>query len=183
MGSHSAGKKWVGASLVGMAMLIVAFRIGPGWACVPQPLISLQPSASGPAGSQVALTGLAFGQGAVEVRWNAIDGPLLAQGTGPTISGPINVPQTPNGLYSIIAFNRAPDGTVGSSARASFQVTPAGTPTTEASSPATSLDVPRPPKGGNNRSVTLFTGLGALITGAVFGAALMRRRRPRVLAE
>lgn len=184
MGSHSAGKRWVSASVVGTAILMLALGVGPGWACVPQPLISLQPSASGPPGSQLALTGLAFGQGPVEVRWNAVDGPLLAQGSGPTISGPINVPQTPEGLYSIIAFNRAPDGTVGSSSRASFQVTAAGTPTTtQASSPATSVEVPPPSKGGNSRSGTLFTGLAALVTGVVVGATLMRRRRHRVLAE
>ena len=102
-----------------MGILVAAPR---SWSCVPQPLISLQPSASGPSGTAVSVEAQAI-DGPAEVRWNGVDGPLLARGTGPTFSAPISVPDTSPGLYTVILIERKADGGVGSSARASFLVT------------------------------------------------------------
>lgn len=180
MARHAAIGKWAFASAAGMATLVLALHVVPGWACVPQPLINLQPNASGPAGSQVTVNGLALGQGTVEVRWNAVDGPLLAQGTGPTVSGSITIPETADGLYSVIAFNRGPDGTVGSTGRASFEVRAPGAPAGEASSPSTTrAPVQVRSGGGSNAAVTVLVGLAALAVGLAAGVTVTKRWRTR----
>ena len=92
-------------------------------ACVPQPLIWVQPKASGPSSSQVTLDGIAFSPGPVEIRWNTIDGPLLLTADGPTFNAVIAIPPSQPGQYALLAFSRDQNGAVGVSARAAFTVT------------------------------------------------------------
>lgn len=106
-------------------LLSAAIAVGvtlPAWACVPQPLVTIEPAASGPAGSEVTVEGVAL-NGRVEVRWNAIDGPLLATGSGPEISAAVAIPSVSPGLYSVVVVEREPGGGLGSSGRAAFLVT------------------------------------------------------------
>lgn len=149
--------------------------ISPAWACMPQPLVTLQPRASGPAGSKLTVEATSV-TGTSEIRWNALDGPQLAAGVGPNLSQPITIPPAPDGLYTVLVLERRPDGSVGSTGRAAFLIgaAPAGTgagsggaginPTsTRRSSP---LGYPLVAAGG----------LGLVALGAAGGAVAARRR-------
>lgn len=91
-------------------------------ACVPQPIIWLQPKASGPPGTEVAVSGSSFNADPIEVRWNALDGPQLGGAEGPEFSTSFLVPEAPPGLYVVVALSRDRNGTVSSRATSSFEV-------------------------------------------------------------
>lgn len=113
-----------------MVILLLLFVLAGGvladskstMACVPQPLITLAPAASGPVGSQLVASGYSI-VGRAEVRWNALDGPLLATATGPTFVVSLTVPDSQPGLYTIVLLERGANGGLGSTGRASFLVT------------------------------------------------------------
>jgi len=157
--------------------VLVALASGwaAAWACVPQPLVTVKPQASGPAGSQVTISSTAV-SGSAEVRWNAVDGPSLATATGPDFSVPITIPASPDGLYSVVVLGRRADGSVGPSASAPFLVTSPGAspallprPKTAVTQPSTSESLSVP--------VAAAGGVGLLVVGAVVGALVTRRRR------
>lgn len=76
------------------------------WGCA-----SIQPkltgtegqTSSGPAASQVTITGKDFGAGPVEVRWNSKTGQLLGQAMGPNFSVSIKIPDAAVGVHHILA--------------------------------------------------------------------------------
>lgn len=98
---------------------------GRAWACVPQPLVSLQPTGSGPAGGEVTVNGVSVA-GDAEIRWNGLQGPLLATVAGPAFTSKVKVPAADPGLYTIIVLERTPSGGVGSTGRAAYLVTSGG---------------------------------------------------------
>lgn len=109
--------------LAGVVALTLMSWVSSGWACIPQPkLVSLQPQASGPAGSRVTVQGLGFDQGPIEIRWNGSDGPQLAKAEGPNFSAEITIPSSPEGLYGVVVLGRKVDGAVGNTGTAAFQV-------------------------------------------------------------
>jgi len=92
------------------------------------------PPGSGPVGSQVTLEGDSFiGGEAVEIRWNELDGPLLAKETVPAGSTsfktdpPITIPQAPADTHVILAKTTNKEGKT-FVARTTFTVTEAGAP-------------------------------------------------------
>lgn len=105
-----------------LAVGVVAAVVSTAWACVPQPLVTLAPSARGPAGSQVTVNGYAL-KNPAEIRWNAVDGPLLGEAQGPVFSVPVRVPAVKEGLYVVVVLEREPNGALGSTTQASFEVT------------------------------------------------------------
>lgn len=119
--------------LVGLLALVVPMAIA--WACLPLPAITVGPSSSGPVGSEVTLTAVAFGGGPVEVRWNALDGPLLASAVGPNFETKVKIPEAPSGLYLLVVIGRLEDGSVNGKATTPFDVradgeAPVGPPST-----------------------------------------------------
>lgn len=105
---------WAAVAVVVAGALMAA---GGAWACVPQPNIFLQPRSSGPPGSQLSVAGANF-ENPVELRWNATDGALLASGLATSFTAaPITLPETPDGLYVVVALERGPGGVVGNVAR------------------------------------------------------------------
>ncbi len=175
------------AALVSSAAVVALTWAGLVWACVPQPLLTVVPQASGPPGAQVTVQGFAFGPARVEIRWNSLDGPLLTTVQGPQVSAAVTIPEAPEGLYSILAFERGADGAVGSSGRAAFQVTSAGRSSPEASTPAATApteSVVEPPSTSSSSSgVSLgaasFVGALLLAVGIVVGS-LLRDGRGRI---
>jgi hypothetical protein len=158
----------------------IAGLCGTAWACVPQPFISLRPDASGSSGEQVSAAGINFGDDTVDLRWNGIDGPLLAKAQGPSFSTSVTVPGASDGLYTILAIPRAPDGAVhGSVAAAVFQVVSTGrarggtgTATGQRNTRSTTS-----PSGSLNAVAAAIGGAGLLVLGICAGLALSRRRR------
>ncbi len=162
-----------------VAMVLVS--LGPAAACVPRAnLVSLQPRASGPAGSEVTVEALGFGKGKAEVRWNGASGPLLGTGAGPSFSASVTVPATAPGLYAVVVLIRQPGGSIGDAGAAAFQVTGAegslgqdpGGWNRDARGPAA---VPSRPAGA---PLLLAAGAGLLTLGVAVGVLLGRRRRP-----
>ena len=92
-------------ALGGMAVLVVA--ASAAWACVSGPVVNLSTVTAKP-GEQVTVTGTGFRQAdPVQVRWNALDGPIVAQVAKPesnqTISANFMVPPgTAPGSYVVI---------------------------------------------------------------------------------
>ena len=112
------------------------------WACSPArgAAISSQPQ-SGLAGTQVSISGAEFsaasaGKSLVEIRWNGVDGTLLAQVAGPDFTQTITIPNVASNVYTINAIQRDLEGNVTANAATAFAVTTPGAPA--ASSPTAS---------------------------------------------
>lgn len=166
-------------ALVGLLVLVAA----PGWACVPQPLVSLQPASSGPAGTQVTVEGINFGSGEVEIRWNGAQGERLASAGG-HFSVPVTIPSVAPGLYVVTAVSRGAQGEVNQSAVAPFQVVG---PASVSSAPSAPPENAQPADGGSGSSTRLgalvLAGMAGLVGGGISSAILTGRsqRRPSVI--
>ena len=147
------------------------------WACVPQPVVVVQPSNFGPVGSKVTIEGLRFAVGPTEIRWGGLEGPLLATGMGPNISQEVTVPSAGAGLYSIVVFSRAADGSVGTAVQATaFEVTAGENATSEAPSPTPATGQPGS-KGHSYQWVPLLVWIG--LFGLCIGGGTIAIRRGR----
>lgn len=165
---------------VAVGLLTLALGAGgSAWGCVPQPLISLQPRSSGPGGSKVIVDAIAVDPGRVEVRWNGLDGELLATAEGPKFSLPVAIPQVTEGLYTIVVLARDANGAVGSSGRAAFLVTSSSDSSASSSSPPSMVSTPSPPPSSDVASPALLgMGLGVAVVGGLIGAAVVRAKSP-----
>ena len=159
------------------ATLTWVLTASTSWACVPQPLLSILPRSSGEPGQAVTLEGLHF-SGRVEIRWNTIDGPLLASPIGSPFSVATTVPEAPEGLYALVALERDQAGGIVGVTRSAFEITsmkdddstfPVTTPTSITA-------------GRSSTSTPLAAGLGAVggvvvfLFGSYCGARFTRRR-------
>jgi hypothetical protein len=92
-------------ALGGAAALVIA--ASAAWACVSGPVVNLSTVTAKP-GDQVTLTGTGFRQAdPIQVRWNALDGPVVAQvakpGSDQTVTANFMVPPgTVPGSYVVI---------------------------------------------------------------------------------
>jgi len=110
----------VGTAVAGAAMIGTA---GVSLACVPQPLVTVQPRATGPSGTRATVEGIDFGDGSpVEIRWNGATGPMIGAATGPQFSVEVKIPDTAAGLYGLVVLARSQDGGISSAARSAFEV-------------------------------------------------------------
>lgn len=182
------GKQALAGALACFAVLAVTlFGLSRAWACFPLPVVTLEPRASGPPGTEVVVNGVDF-NGAVEVRWNSLDGPQLAGATGPNFSTKAKIPDAPAGLYTLVVLSRAPDASVTVKAAASFEVVlPAGA-RSGAATPPPSRRAPAgtsssPGGGASSRgpagAVLALAGVGLLGVGGLAGARVGRRRPAR----
>lgn len=182
--SLSGPRRWRLASLLFLGVAGVAIPGSEAWACVPQPLVTVTPKASGPPGTEFTVNGYAIA-GRAEVRWNALDGPLLASADGPVFSTTVTVPEVAEGLYSVLVLERSADGGLGSTGRASFEVTavpPTAPLTGNEGPPSTASGASGVPAGSSIPTGTAAAGaVGLLAVGGIGGAVLARRRGPRAL--
>lgn len=178
-GTH-AGSALARGSVVLMltALTTVAVVAAKASACVPQPLIVVSPKSSGPPGAQVTVDGFAM-NGLVEIRWNAIDGPLLAEGEGPVFSVPVTVPETDEGVYTLLALERDANGGLGSTARSSFEVTGGSGSSPPRRSQSSPVATSQGRSGSSTLSLPVATvvavGMGLVVLGGI-GALLLARR-------
>lgn len=106
-------RRWVatGSAAAGVVLALTA----TAWACVSGPAVNLS-TTTAKAGDQIAITGSGFRQPhPVTVRFNALDGPVLATLDAPksdrTVTGTVTVPQgTTPGNYVLILSQTGPDG-------------------------------------------------------------------------
>lgn len=173
---------WVGGRLLGALCLLTTSVVGTaaqGWACIPQPLLWVEPRSSASSGAQVTVKGVTFKDAPIEIRWNGVDGPLLDRVTGPSFSATVSVPPAESGTYSIVAFARDQGGGVGASAQVAFTVAGGGggtvaPETTSRPSPTreTSWRLSR----GSGIALLLVSGLALSIIGGAVGALIGKRR-------
>ncbi len=171
------------ASITALALAGVLGVVGNAWACVPQArMVMLSPMASGPAGARITVEGVGFDAppNHIDVRWNTATGPQLGEASGPTFSLDVTIPPAGPGLYRIIVLSRGPDGNIGNTGAASFQVTDgagAGSP----SPPSVPANSPELERDGVSSAPVVFGlalggGLGLVLLGAISGSFLARRR-------
>ncbi|MCA1571830.1 MAG: hypothetical protein ABR540_13520 [Acidimicrobiales bacterium] len=146
------------------------------WACVPFPIITVEPQSSGFAGQEVTVKGIDLGLGMVEVRWNTMDGPRLATAPGPTFTAQIKIPDAPSGLYTVVLLTRAEDDSVTVKASTQFEIV--GPSSGGAATPASTA---RPADKDSSRGpgVVLLAvgGLVLLALGVLLGTRVRRRDR------
>ena len=85
------------------------------FACTPQAGMTISQSNGGrvaPAGATATVTGWAFLNGPVEVRWDSDAGPVLAVAGGPNFSVAVTIPDDSPSVHTIIAIARDPNGQV-----------------------------------------------------------------------
>ncbi|MDP8932264.1 MAG: hypothetical protein M3O70_27820 [Actinomycetota bacterium] len=170
------------AAVVFVGLLLAA--ASSAWACVPQPLVTVTPMAAGPPGAEVTVNGYAI-SGRAEIRWNALDGPLLATSDGPVFSVPVTIPAVADGLYSLLVLERDPSGALGSTASAAFQVrsqrepppTPLEATATSTDTVAPSARTPPTSSASVSAGTAVVGGVALLALGAI-GGAIARRRSP-----
>jgi len=108
-------RKWVAAA--GTAMGVVLTVAATAWACVSGPAVNLS-TTTVKAGDEVMVTGTGFRQPhPVDVRFNALDGPVLATfdapGSDRSIAGTVTIPPgTAAGNYVLIVSQSGPDGSL-----------------------------------------------------------------------
>lgn len=91
------------------------------------PLVVVGPATSGPPGMRVDVSGRGFDEGKqVEVRWDGSGGPLVGRARGAEFSIGVVVPDVKEGAHSIVVFSRDPNGVMGGSTSAPFEVTKGG---------------------------------------------------------
>lgn len=167
------------AKMLAAASAMVVVFGAVAWACIPYPIITVGPRSSGPAGADISVSGVSFAPGQIEVRWNAIDGPVIGTASDPDFSVDATVPEVPEGMYAIVALTRDGDGGVSSLARASFLVARPGRSDAEPILSPQPRAAPR--EDGPNRLGLLLTGGGLVGLGGLLGAlAFGRRPAPRV---
>lgn len=161
---------------------LLALGVAWAWACVPQAnLVTLQPRSSGPAGSEVTVSGVNLDRGEAEIRWNAVDGPLLAKAQGPNLEVPVKIPDAAAGLYLVVVLSRQPSGVLGNTVTTPFQVLPpagAGGQVVASVGPSR----PAPTAAAPSRStigalLLLLLGAGLLAVGLLAGRFLTSRRQ------
>jgi hypothetical protein len=161
------------AQMVAAASAMVVVSGAFAWACIPYPIITVGPRSSGPAGADISVSGVSFAPGQIEVRWNAIDGPVLATASDPDFSVNAKVPEVPEGMYAIVALTRDGDGGVSSLARASFLVARPGSSDADPALSPQRRGAPR--EEDPNRLGLLLTGGGLVGLGGLLGALAFRR--------
>ena len=77
------------------------------WACTENASISAFPK-SGVAGSITKVDGAGFTDAPVELRWDALNGPLLAVTDGPKFLQPVEIPPAGPGVHKIVAVHINP---------------------------------------------------------------------------
>ncbi|MFP5318531.1 MAG: hypothetical protein ACLGI2_09575 [Acidimicrobiia bacterium] len=106
-------RKWFAAGSTAAAVVLAA--TATAWACVSGPAVNLS-TTTAKAGDEVMINGTGFRQPhPVTVRFNALDGPVLATLDAPksdrTVTGAVTVPQgTAPGNYVLILSQTGPDG-------------------------------------------------------------------------
>ena len=179
------------------ALVLVLGITSAAWACTGSPpQISALAPQMGLAGSEVRVAGGNFA-GPVELRWNSVNGPLLATAVdGASFAVPVTIPADAQpGIFYVVAVQRTSAGDVLTKVSQTFEVAaPADSgPTASAqtvpaglwpsfSSPAMSspslVDSPAPASSGLPLGVgVLAVGLVTMFSG-VMVAELRRRRVP-----
>lgn len=173
--------RWAGAGL--LCLVGLAVGAGAAWACVPQPMLLVEPQASARPGETLMVRGLNFDRKA-EIRFNGVSGPLLSSPSGERFKAKVKVPRAPGGLYTLVALNRDQSGGVSGMASAPLEIAAAGGERRGDSSarPGTAGSGSGQADDGSPDGVSPALAAGGGLTLIALGAltgALLASRRPR----
>jgi hypothetical protein len=164
-------------ALAGMGLLAIAVLLASAaYACVPQPVILIAGPGAGIPGDRLTVRGLRWG-GAAELRWNAIDGPLLGAVSGADFVTEITIPPAAPGMYVIVVMTRGQDGSVGSIASAPVVVSGTSVASTAKAS------TPRPTSGPGVAVVLGLIGVAFLVLASAVVIAVRSRRTSIAVAR
>jgi hypothetical protein len=187
------GRVWLGTVAGAVALLVVGTV---AFACTNLATLNLS-SAAGKPGDVVTVTGSSFrvnsnnveASNPVMLRWNGVDGPVLAEvkpDRAGNISATFTVPEGQPGYYVLVATQRDANGVdaYGTPARASYQILgPNGQPVIQPVSAPPAAPVAT--EGSSAGIIALTVGLGVLglaLFGAGFTAFVRQARRAPVAA-
>ncbi len=184
-----------GSAFFGVVAVATVVAGVVAFACTNLATLNLS-SPTGAVGDNVTVTGSSFrvGRGAeptnpVQLHWNGVDGPVLAQAApdkAGNISASFTIPQGQPGYYVIVATQRNAQGVdeYGTPARASFQILgPGGESVVQQPGTQAPTGVGSDPS--STGIIALTVGLGALglaLFGAGFTAFVRQARRREVPA-
>lgn len=100
------------------SLVFTVLAASSAFACIPQPLVLVGAPGAGNPGDKLTVRGVRFAGGTIELRWNAIDGPLLATASSADFAAEVTIPPAAPGVYVVVVFARGQDGNVGSVATA-----------------------------------------------------------------
>ena len=155
------------------------FMAATAWACVSGPVVNLS-TINAKAGQEVTVTGTGFRNSTdqVVVRWNALDGPIVATQAPPIRDGNLNatftVPQgTAPGSYVVIVSQTKEDGSLSlSPIRAVMNVTGEAGTTPVVGAPAASTDTSLRAEGLARSDDSVSMGTLALVALGVGGVGM-----------
>jgi hypothetical protein len=189
----SMRKKIALSGVVGAAVSVVVGATA--FACTNLATLNLS-STAGKAGDTVTVTGSSFAVGRgdaptipVQLRWNGVDGMVLAE-TVPDRAGNISatfaVPKGAPGYYVLVATQKDASGvdTYGTPARASYQILgPNGQSVVTPPASAAAASVPSEPSSSGIIALTVGLGvLGLALSGAGFVAFVRQARAVKTAA-
>jgi hypothetical protein len=189
----SMRKKIARSGVVGAAVSVVVGATA--FACTNLATLNLS-STAGKAGDTVTVTGSSFAVGRgdaptipVQLRWNGVDGMVLAE-TVPDRAGNISatfaVPEGAPGYYVLVATQKDARGvdTYGTPARASYQILgPNGQSVVTPPASAAAASVPSEPSSSGIIALTVGLGvLGLALFGAGFVAFVRQARAVKTAA-
>ena len=162
----------VGSTAAGIFMAAAAF------ACVSGPVVNLS-TINAKAGQEVGITGTGFQTGnAAQIRWNALDGPVLTTVPAPIAGGNLDakftVPDgTKPGSYVVVINQVKPDGSLSlSPIRAVMNVTGDAGANPVVGAPAASTDTAARANGLARSDDSISTGTLALVALGVGGVGM-----------
>ena len=154
------------------------FMAAAAWACVSGPVVNLS-TINAKAGQEVGITGTGFqAANAAQIRWNALDGPVLttvpAPITGGTLDAKFTVPAgTAPGSYVVIVGQTKADGSMSlSPIRAVMNVTGDAGTNPVVGAPAASTDTAARADGLARSDDSISTGTLALVALGVGGVGM-----------
>ncbi len=175
------GVAW--ASVIGAAIAVVVGAAA--FACTNLATLNLS-ATSGKAGDVVTVTGSSYRMPSgvttgVQLRWNALDGPVLAEAIPDkvgNISASITIPQAAPDNYVIVAMLRDAKGadTSGTPSRAQFQVVGGAGSATPAPALASQAPAANASGGSSGAPLALLVGLGVLGL-LLFGSGIVAAAR------
>ena len=154
------------------------FMAAAAWACVSGPVVNLS-TINAKAGQEVGITGTGFqAANQVQIRWNALDGPVLttvpAPITGGNLDAKFTVPEgTKAGSYVVIVNQTKADGSLSlSPIRAVMNVTGDAGSNPVLGAPAASTDTAARANGLARSDDSISTGTLALVALGVGGVGM-----------
>ena len=169
-------RRWAMAGMGGAAAVVLMGAAA--WACVSGPVVNLSTISAKP-GQEVGITGTGFQAGnQAVVRWNALDGAVLATVDPPITSGNLSatftVPEgTAPGSYVVIVTQQKADGTMSlSPIRAVMSVTGDAGAQPVVGAPAATADTSARANGLVRDDESISTGTLALVALGVGGVGM-----------